>query len=331
MQHFSLSRLHALQSPAPLAEELTTRIELAREFVGHRRFTSATQHVRQAVAILGAGFGEAASVPPSQALAPLDAAFGDAVATLRSAHRAEIVSIPVQQLLQRASATMVAHRALARRLDELLTPEDDGRRAPLLEPMAMDGFSRMLADAVEDSRAFCREKHGDSPEVEMREEPAGGGGGGGGGAMLLVPQYVTFALQELLKNAQGAHIRHAGGADRLDSLPPLGVSYGITEDGASAFVRVRDHGGGLGDACACSRFLYSTRPEREPTYTYSRNFGAAFEGLGVGLPLAHTHAAWCGGGLAVRSVHGEGVTSTLRFDASGERSDPPWPWPPVAL
>ena len=54
------------------------------------------------------------------------------------------------------------------------------------------------------------------------------------------------------------------------------------------------------------RFLQTSNPPREATYTYSRNFGAPFEGLGVGLPLALLHARQLGGGLAVGGMPGRG-------------------------
>lgn len=184
-----------------------------------------------------------------------------------------------------------------------------GTGSEILEPM--------LDNALEDARAFCREKHGDSPEMTLRNamadsaEPA-----------LLLPSYVTFGLFELLKNAQGAHCRRVG-ADRLDDLPPIEVSFGVAE--GWGHVSVRDFGGGLrgaDEAEASIRFLYTTNPEREANYTYSRNFGAPFEGLGVGLPLAHMHAAFLGGGLQLASMPGEGVRAVLTFDVTGNRSDP---------
>ena len=93
-----------------------------------------------------------------------------------------------------------------------------------------------------------------------------------------------FALHEVLKNAMGAHVRRVGGdAGRLDELPAVRVSVGA--HGATGFVKVEDQGGGWPastDGVRALRYLTSTNPPREANYTYSRNFGAPFEGLGVG-------------------------------------------------
>ena len=137
--------------------------------------------------------------------------------------------------------------------------------------------------------------------------------------MLLAP-LAAFALHEVLKNAMGAHVRRVGGdAGRLDELPPVRVSVGAR--GPTGFVKVEDHGGGwpVGtDGARALRYLHSTNPPREANYTYSRNFGTPFEGLGVGLPLAHLHASLLGGGLTLAAMPGRGVTALLCFDLSGE-------------
>jgi hypothetical protein len=137
---------------------------------------------------------------------------------------------------------------------------------------------------------------------------------------LLLAPLAAFALHEVLKNAMGAHVRRVGGdAGRLDELPPVRVSVGAR--GATGFVKVEDHGGGwpVGtDGARALRYLHSTNPPREANYTYSRNFGTPFEGLGVGLPLAHLHASLLGGGLTLAAMPGRGVTALLCFDLSGE-------------
>ena len=92
----------------------------------------------------------------------------------------------------------------------------------------------------------------------------------------------------------------------------------------SPWQSVRDHGGGVrGAEHQLGSFLHTTNPEREATYTYSRNFGAPFEGLGMGLPLAHAHAVYLGGGLQVASMPGIGVYAACVFDVTGLRGDPP--------
>ena len=85
---------------------------------------------------------------------------------------------------------------------------------------------------------------------------------------------------------------------------------------------------GCGEERAPLTFLYTTNPEREPTYTYSRNFGSTFEGLGMGLPLAALHAHYHGGGMhlhAIPAAHSGrpgGVHASFTFDITGERAEP---------
>ena len=145
--------------------------------------------------------------------------------------------------------------------------------------------------------------------------------------VLLAP-FVAFSLHELLKNAMGAHVRYAG-ADKLDRLPPIAVRYGMIGGGGEAFVSVSDCGGGLHGGHTPEEaltFLHTTNPEREPTYTYSRNFGSPFEGLGVGLPLAALHAQYLGGAFHLHNIGGNapGVHGAFTFDTSGNASEPEW-------
>ena len=175
--------------------------------------------------------------------------------------------------------------------------------------------ARTCESRLGQATAFCREKHGAAPEAELLllGEPLPPD------ALLLAP-LAAFALHEVLKNAMGAHVRRVGGdAGRLDELPPVRVSVGAR--GATGFVKVEDFGGGWPagtDGARALRYLHSTNPPREANYTYSRNFGAPFEGLGVGLPLAHLHASQLGGGLTLAGMPGRGVTALLCFDLSGE-------------
>ena len=124
---------------------------------------------------------------------------------------------------------------------------------------------------VDDCRAFCREKHGDSPEAlvlrvtaSTAQRAAGVGTSAeaaDGDGVILAP-FVAFSLHELLKNAMGAHVRSVG-ADRLDRLRPIEVRHGV-HDG-KAFVGITDFGGGWAEAAApqeAAKFLHTTNVER---------------------------------------------------------------------
>lgn len=224
-----------------------------------------------------------------------------------------------QAFLRSVFASLVSSRALVLAA---------GNGEPVLPGAALH---ELLRDAVEDARAFCREKHGDSPETRVLLVRASGGEDDADNALLFAP-FVCFATHELLKNAMGAHVRRVG-ADMLHECPPLELRHGTR--GGAAFVSVVDFGGGLaaidGEAAGATlaeraaRFLHTTNPEREPTYTYSRNFGAPFEGLGMGLPLAGLHARYHGGALHLRDVSssaGTGVHAGFTLRCCGD-----WPEP----
>ena len=190
----------------------------------------------------------------------------------------------------------------------------------------------LVGHVVEDSKAFCREKHGDHPEMSVaRVVPSRGGNDdkAAQGSVILAP-FVAFSLHELLKNAMGAHVRLVG-ADRLDRLAPVEVRYGL--HAGMAYVGVADYGGGWAAApVAASQFLHTTNPEREPNYTYSRNFGSTFEGLGMGLPLARLHAEYLGGELHMHTIPATsrdrpaGAYASFTFATTGDVKEPDVAW-----
>ena len=245
-----------------------------------------------------------------------------AVEEIRKLSHAERAAGPAQELLGSVFAALVGHRALVQAA--VMKQNDE----PLLRPA--DELGLLLEDVVEDSRAFCREKFGDSPETRVlrvvaKSSGAAAGPTGAAPPVLLAP-FVAFSLHELLKNAMGAHVRHVG-ADRIDRLDPIEVRHGV-RDGV-AFVGVSDFGGGAESASlqAATTFLHTTNPEREPNYTYSRNFGAPFEGLGMGLPLAALHARYLHGELHLSSLPTTasrvgGVHASFTFDVTGDRPEP---------
>ena len=232
---------------------------------------------------------------------------------LREPSGGAATSRTIQSLLDWSFSELLAYRVLAQRHAEL--DRDPSAGSGMIEPDCP--LDAVLKHSIEDARAFCREKFGDSPEVELVAV-----GEGPSTLALALPAYLRFPLHELLKNAMGAHARRAG-ADRLDELPHIRVSYAVTRDGWGG-IEVEDCGGGCsapGAASESARFLSTTNPEREPNYQYSRDFGSQFEGLGMGLPLARLHARYLGGELQLAGLPGVGVRATLGFDATGTRSD----------
>jgi len=206
---------------------------------------------------------------------------------------------------------------------------DDGE----LRPRAGVSLAALARAGAEDVRAFCVEKFGAAPEVLV---DAGGGGGGGGGERTLVgvPALLRFALAELLKNSLRATLARFSPAG-ADDAPPVRVR--LRADARLLHLEVEDSGcglaglalpaeeggggGGVGGGAAFPLFLEDARAARareEIDYKYSREFGAPFSGLGLGLARADVYARLHGGRLSLRAAAG-GLTVagfSLRRDGS---------------
>ena len=271
----------------------------------------------------------ASSTTESGSLKHIEESVSSATAELRNHPAAVRESLPGQQLLRTTFAALIGQRALL----QAAHGDPVWRREHTILPVRR--LPGVILETVEDTRAFCREKHGDSPECRILPVRARGPAFAEGdspemetereGTAVFLAPFVVFALHEILKNAMGAHVR-AVGADELSRLPPIDIRYGSLH--GHAFVGVSDCGGGWrkepGDAI---KFLCTDNPDREPNYTYSRDFGSPFEGLGMGLPLASMHASYCGGALYLNAVRGSGARPAgthagFTFDVSGAHREP---------
>lgn len=201
----------------------------------------------------------------------------------------------------------------------------DGDGTPPPPPPVRRLPLRLAVDRVlEDVRAFAVEKFGVAPPVEVVVGD-GGATGGGGGLLppLVAPPLVAYAVAELAKNAFAAHVGRYG-ATGVDDAPPVRVRLGGDREWAS--VQVSDAGGGLRGVpppCVLTPpFPYfastAAAPAGEPNYTYSREFGARFSGLGLGLARAALHARLHGGGLALLSQAGAGTDALLTLRRHGD-------------
>jgi signal transduction histidine kinase len=135
---------------------------------------------------------------------------------------------------------------------------------------------------------------------------------------------LSFSICELLKNACAAIVYRYGAINVEEKAPPIIIrlSSGLGYVGISIF----DTGGGFPDQAgpittfpffSSKRELY--KQEREPTYTYSRNFGAPLEGAGVGLAKTSVCANFHGGSLSLLSQPGCGTTALFLVEMSGAR------------
>eukprot|EP00045_Choanoeca_perplexa_P017687 m.262094 g.262094 ORF g.262094 m.262094 type:complete len:305 (-) comp17605_c0_seq24:6130-7044(-) len=148
---------------------------------------------------------------------------------------------------------------------------------------AMEDVGNFLQGAVFDAKAITLEKLGvtSAVSVDVRDEFSPDR------QYLVQPASLSFAVQEILKNALASHHRKYGtDAD----LAPF-VTVALHEEGSSLNILANDNGEGmtLQQQRVALHWFSSTVEESEPTYTFSGNFGGQLEGKGVGLPLARAY------------------------------------------
>ena len=324
MRRFTLRQL-AAATPKTLSGEFRSRLEAQLRTIEDAQ-TLVPKALEPARARIERGWAAAgAATSDVTALTEAEDGAAAAVEEVRKLPATVRAAAPAQGLLRSTFSAIVGHRALMQAA--MLHAKE-----PLLRPAVELGS--LLEEVVDDSRAFCREKFGDSPEARVLRVVARGAADSAGeagdmtadDAVLLAP-FASFVLHEILKNAMGAHVR-AVGADKLDRLRPIEVRHGMHN--GVAFVGVVDFGGGWGETPVqeLSKFLHTTNPEREPTYTYSRAFGSPFEGLGCGLPLAALHSEYLGGELHLNAIgwtsnqRPAGAHASFTFDCTGHHSEP---------
>mmetsp|Transcript_8823 Transcript_8823/g.23746 ORF Transcript_8823/g.23746 Transcript_8823/m.23746 type:complete len:666 (+) Transcript_8823:90-2087(+) len=193
----------------------------------------------------------------------------------------------------------------------------------------------LLALAAEDTRAFCIEKNSTAPEVKFLPahldlvacpEPKTGSAGvaqpqdtnnlqlqgqgqHGSSVPVILAAYVEHVFIEVLKNSMQALIAKWGAWD-VDEADPILVeadtrrcSSSSSSDDSSRcsnpffIIRITDTGGGIPSSKLFSLMHYfgTTHAPREASYHYSRDFGAQFQGQGVGAPLSRLYARFMGG------------------------------------
>ena len=123
-------------------------------------------------------------------------------------------------------------------------------------------------------------------------------------------------MLELLKNSFRAMIDRHGAMD-VDLAPPVSIT--VASDGKEVGISIMDVGGGMSSRTLQrgDQFFGSSAPPMQMDYTYSRNFGAQFDGLGFGVPMVRLHAQLMGGGLAVGSVPGHGTHTFVTLQCDG--------------
>lgn len=228
----TLQQLRAETRPEALVALVRARFSEQRAVLGAAVLPPEIERAR---ARIDASLEGSEELEPSEALAAAERGAGSAVELMRDFPEAVRLGDAAQQLLRHTFGSLIAQRVSVWRERELRARESADAPSQLLAE-TREPLGAFLANAVEDSRAFAREKFGDAPEVELEslaDERAAAGdrsdaakgespgeSAGDSAPRLLLPQYVSFAAIELLKNAMGAHVRRVG-PERLDDLPAV--------------------------------------------------------------------------------------------------------------
>lgn len=192
-------------------------------------------------------------------------------------------------------------------------------------------------------RAFCVEKFGVAPPVDIRAVKSDGHSaplanmpaGWRVHLQAAIPDQVRYVYSELLKNALRAHIDRYGAAG-VDDAPPISVELSHCPVAGAVCVTVADRGKGLphmaspassasvtrmpGPYTVFPYFASDAAKRAEPNYQYSREFGVPFSGHGTGLCRSRLYALRHGGGLTLLNTPGTGLTAHLWLDARGWRA-----------
>jgi signal transduction histidine kinase len=162
----------------------------------------------------------------------------------------------------------------------------------------------LVSCVAEDTSAFSIDKNGDAPQIVIS----------GDATVTCIESHIHFILREVLKNSMRAV---------LDSKKETPIQVQISSQGKDVGIRISDQGGGISTDKRehIFEYFYSTAARFQPTYTYSGNFGAAFDGLGVGLPMARLYAKYVKGSVNVESLPGYGTDTYIYFNKYGETSE----------
>mmetsp|Transcript_11404 Transcript_11404/g.15968 ORF Transcript_11404/g.15968 Transcript_11404/m.15968 type:complete len:388 (-) Transcript_11404:233-1396(-) len=200
------------------------------------------------------------------------------------------------------------------------TPSPAGKDNPAasLGPVAdFHSIPDIVEAAIYDSQGFAVEKFGAAPEVKLDVDAYEDSGDLKQPIALCIDTHVHYICMEILKNSYRAMINVHGALEVKEASP---IEIHITSSETDVGIAIGDTGGGMsrGSSRNAFKFFQSTAPPLIATYTYSRQFGAAFDGLGFGLPLSRMYAEMMGGTVVLGNRPGYGCTAYVTLSNNGE-------------
>jgi signal transduction histidine kinase len=183
-------------------------------------------------------------------------------------------------------------------------------------------ISNLLPAVTDNIKAFAIEKFGAVPNITW----ASCSGDPNDHTVLGFRSHIQFVYTELLKNSIGGMLQRYG-AIGVDDAPSISISVSSTPN--FSMWSIADRGTGIvtedpGVVQAPFRYFHSSsterRSENESNYHYSREFGAPFSSLGIGLVRASIYAKYYGGNVQLFNQPGAGVVSLVTLSKNGERT-----------
>jgi pyruvate dehydrogenase kinase 2/3/4 len=228
----------------------------------------------------------------------------------------------VQHCLDRCVSTLISTRTLKHHLHfflnehELITmPEVAAKNQKRVSPLVLaekSDLSEILAEAISHTTSISKQKYGVCPEIELT------GVGGANAQATVIGSYVSYIAIELLKNSVRATVERYGELN-VDDAPPITVLVSATASEVG-FV-VSDVGGGIPMSHRGSSFEYfaTSAPKvlEQTGYAYSRAFGDALAGYGIGLPMARVYARHLGGDMQIATLAGHGTWASVNLCRHG--------------
>ena len=170
-----------------------------------------------------------------------------------------------------------------------------------------------LAEAIPHTTSISKQKYGVCPEIQLEMTPLHEGVSPEPWGVV-IGSYVHYIAIELLENAVRATVDRFGVLDCEDA-PPISVTVSLTP--SEIGFCVADAGGGMSIADRHQVFAYfrTSAPKvlEQSGYQYSRSFGDAVAGYGLGLPMSRQYARHLGGDVQLSSLAGHGSWAAVSF------------------
>eukprot|EP00466_Bigelowiella_natans_P011345 jgi/Bigna1/72174/fgenesh1_pg.18_\ len=212
---------------------------------------------------------------------------------------------------------------LASRPTALSNQSEEKAISSLGPPASIHSIPLIVEAAIYDSQAFAVEKFGAAPEVEIDIDPVPSppiSTDKKRPVAVCIDAHLHYVCMEVLKNAYRAMINTHGALEVKEAAP---IQVHVTSSRDQIGIAIGDTGAGLSSEVSPARysdsfrFFHSTAPPMMANYTYSRQFGAAFDGLGFGLPLSRLYCDMMGGDLVLGNRPGYGCTAYITLDKHG--------------